>query len=497
MPKIISLPDGREAEFPDNMDNSAIESVLQKQFAPEGVASKGTGALSASAISYGGTDSPGVLKQALGGAKHAWDRAAAGAAHLFGDESLDPLVEQGKAFVKETGPVSSVGQFAGDVALTAPVAAALPAALFPQVVGNAAWNATISPEDRGTAAAFGAAGGSAPAALSGAMKLLGKGASHVLGVTTGAGGEAVQQAFKGAPGFVENMRGAAPASDIVETARQGVAAMRQSMGEAYRSNKQLWAAGQQPLNFSDVGSAFVKMRDSLQHNGQWKIGPAEQRTVQEIQEVLTEFAANRANHTTEGFDALKQRLSAIYPESPMHSQAQRAVTTMTNAVKDSIIKQNPAYADAMKDYWVRSAQLSEIERSLSLNKKATIDTALRKLQSLVRNNANTNYGQRLASADALSEAGADVLPAVAGQAMNSWAPRGLQAAISGGAGSVGLASGVLNLPGAAAAASVQSPRLVGEAAHAAGRIYRNPSIEAFLRALRRTAPAAVRQGQGE
>ena len=178
------------------------------------------------------------------------------------------------------------------------------------------------------------------------------------------------------------------------------------MGEAYRSNKQLWAAGQQPLNFSDVGSAFVKMRDSLQHNGQWKIGPAEQRTVQEIQEVLTEFAANRANHTTEGFDALKQRLSAIYPESPMHSQAQRAVTTMTNAVKDSIIKQNPAYADAMKDYWVRSAQLSEIERSLSLNKKATIDTALRKLQSLVRNNANTNYGQRLASADALSEAGA-------------------------------------------------------------------------------------------
>lgn len=150
-----------------------LADAIVQMDSPEGVApSKGTSGLSPEAISYGGTDSPSVLRQALGGAKHAWDKAAAGAAHLFGDESLDPLVEQGKAFVKETGPASSVGQFAGDVALTAPVAAALPATLLPQVVGNAAWNAAISPEDRGTAALVGGAGGAAGVALSKTAKAL-------------------------------------------------------------------------------------------------------------------------------------------------------------------------------------------------------------------------------------------------------------------------------------------------------------------------------------
>ena len=36
----------------------------------------------------------------------------------------------------------------------------------------------------------------------------------------------------------------------------------------------------------------------------------------------------------------------------------------------------------------------EIERALSLGGKAPVDTALRKLQSTMRNNVNTNYGNR-------------------------------------------------------------------------------------------------------
>ena len=57
--------------------------------------------------------------QFLGGAKHAWDNASNTLAGMFGDTSLQPLVEQGKAFVEETGPASSVGNFTGEVLLTA------------------------------------------------------------------------------------------------------------------------------------------------------------------------------------------------------------------------------------------------------------------------------------------------------------------------------------------------------------------------------------------
>jgi hypothetical protein len=127
---------------------------------------------------YGLTDKPGYVEQFAGGAKHAWDRAAAGLQSAAGSvglptgESLQPLVKQGGEFVRETGPASSVGQFAGDVALTAPIAATLPAALLPQIVGNAAWNATISPDNRGTAAALGGVGGAAGHMLSKAVGAL-------------------------------------------------------------------------------------------------------------------------------------------------------------------------------------------------------------------------------------------------------------------------------------------------------------------------------------
>jgi hypothetical protein len=121
---------------------------------------------------YGLTENPGIVEQFAGGAKHAWDRAASGMASLFGDKSLQPLVQQGAQFVKETGPASSIGQFAGDIALTAPIAAALPASLLPQIAGNAVWNAAISPEDRGTAAAVGGAGGAVGYGLSKAVKAL-------------------------------------------------------------------------------------------------------------------------------------------------------------------------------------------------------------------------------------------------------------------------------------------------------------------------------------
>jgi len=74
---------------------------------------------------YGLTEDPGVVQQFLGGAKHAWDKAAAamqsgaGALGLPTGESLEPLVKQGKQFVEETGPASTLGNIGGEIALTA------------------------------------------------------------------------------------------------------------------------------------------------------------------------------------------------------------------------------------------------------------------------------------------------------------------------------------------------------------------------------------------
>jgi len=506
MAKEIELPDGSIAEFPDDMHDDAIGEVLRKQFAaaPAG--------LTPEARKFAVTDKPGYIEQFAGGAKHALDRAAAGLQSVAGSvgiptgESLQPLVQQGGQFVKETGPTSTVGQIAGDVAMSAPVALRVfkglnaargvsalnaPAA---DMLTNAGYSALTADEgNRLGSGAVGALTGAAPHVLGKALKLTGAGTANVLGMTTGSGGESVKQAFRGAPGFVENMRGQVPASDVVELARSGVHNMRQVMQNEYKANQAVWSAGQQALDITPIRQAYDEVAKSLQHEGVWKIGQAEQGILQQANEVINAWGKDPKMHTAAGLDALKQRLSAIYPESPQHTQAQRAISSMATAARDAIIKQNPTYATAMKSYWQQASQLDEIERALSLGDKASIDTALRKLQSLTRNNANANYGQRASLAETLSrEGGADVMPAVAGQSMSSWLPRGIQQAVTGGAGTMGVASGVLNLPAAAAAGAVQSPRLVGELARYAGKAYQHPATEATIKALRSMTPAAAR-----
>jgi hypothetical protein len=392
------------------------------------------------------------------------------------------------------GKVTALKQVATRLA---PVAAAQ-SALAPTVADNPAdfW------QQKGQQAAVGAVAGPAAHYLPAAVRATGRGVANLSGLASGAGGDAVQGAFRAgqqggqvAEQFTANMRGQVPASDVVDLARQGVANMRQGMHDSYKANRAVWSAGQQQLDYMPVLNAYQNVLNSMKHGGEFKIGQAEQNTLNQIGEVVYDW--QRMPPTTEMMDALKQRIQAIYPDSPAHKQAQRAVTSMTDAIRSEITRQNPAYADAMKDYWLRSSQLDEIERSLSLGDRATVDTALRKLQSLMRNNANTNYGQRLESAQALADqGGVDVMPALAGQALNTWTPRGIQRGIAGGAGTIGVAGGLVNIPQAAGALALQSPRLSGEVAYYAGKTKGKADKvlppDALANALRYFTPAAAR-----
>jgi hypothetical protein len=123
----------------------------------------------------------------------------------------------------------------------------------------------------------------------------------------------------------------------------------------------------------------------------------------------------------------------------------------------------------MKNYTEASEQIKEIERALSLGKTASADTAMRKLQSLMRNNVNTNYGQRLELAKQLETMGGnELMPALAGQALNQFTPRGLQRGAS--PATAYLAYGAGGPIGAAVDLAASSPRLVGEAAYKYGQM---------------------------
>ena len=134
----------------------------------------------AQANAYAGQDveQMGTFMRGLGGAKVALDRAAMGLKGMVTDLTPEDkaLLEQGQAFVKQGDTAATVGNIAGDVALTAApairgqqaiVAGAkyLPRAMqflrgpiTSSAIAGGATSAALAPEDRGSAAAGGALG---------------------------------------------------------------------------------------------------------------------------------------------------------------------------------------------------------------------------------------------------------------------------------------------------------------------------------------------------
>jgi hypothetical protein len=182
-------------------------------------------------------------------------------------------------------------------------------------------------------------------------------------------------------------------------------------------------------------------------------------------------------------DALKQQVGSVLESLPFEQRnARRAVQGIYDAVKREISDQAPTYSKVMRDYSQASSQLSEIERTLIGGQRGTSDTAMRKLQSLMRNNANANYGYRDQLAQQMiQQGGNDFTAALAGQALHSWTPRGIQRATAGG-GTALLAGTGQFLPAAALGAAA-SPRVLGEAAHLAGLLGSKVSPELLYRSL--------------
>ena len=332
-------------------------------------------------------------------------------------------------------------------------------------------------------------------------------AKKAIGGTTGVGDEALTQAFQAgkaggqaAKDFTGGMRGTSNMDDVLTMAKQNLEAMGQQKQAAYRQGMAGVKADKTVLSLNNVDQAVNDALGMATFKGQIKNEKAAQALSQIKGEIDNWKSLDPAQfHTPEGLDALKQKVGGILEEIPFEQKTARtAAGKVYDSLRSEISKQAPEYSKVMKGYSEASETIKEIEKALSLGQKASADTAMRKLQSLMRNNVNTNYGQRTQLADALRQAGGqDFMPALAGQALSSAMPRGIQSALSG-TGGAGLAL-TGNIPAAAGLAAVSSPRLMGEAFYGAGKASGAVSpaiIEALRNAGYRTAPiAAIQQNQ--
>lgn len=296
-----------------------------------------------------------------------------------------------------------------------------------------------------------------------------------LGLKTGVGAEPVAQAVKagreGNTAFTENMRGQVPITQVLDDAKSNLAKMNINKQAEYRSGMVNIKNDKTQINFAGIDKALTDAQKYSSYKGK-VVNKGAADVLDEIKAKVDDWKKSDPAefHTPEGIDKLKQSVYESIEKLPNEAKtAYSAGKEVYDAVKKEISTQAPEYSKVMKNYSEATEQIKEIERALSLGNKASADTAMRKLQSLMRNNVNTNYGQRLELAKQLESMGGNqLMPALAGQAMSEFTPRGLQRATTGPEAFLAYSAGGPALAAADLAAS--SPRLVGEAAYKYGQM---------------------------
>ena len=332
-----------------------------------------------------------------------------------------------------------------------------------------------------------------------ASKYGGWGISAGTGALTGAGGDAISLAYQagrsgGEAGaaFKDNMRGVVPQTDVLVQAGDAMDSIRANRGEVYDQSMSKITQDTEQLNFEPILQEWGKIKKDLSVEG-LNINP-NNKLATEMETALREWGENPAAHTIKGLDGLKRRISHIADKFKEGTNDRRVADTMMHKVSSIIAEQAPEYQKVMDEYAADSRVIDDLQSTLSLRDSASTDTKLRKFQSVMRNNVNTNYGERMRLVDELVKAGANNMPeALAGQALNSASPRGFGQLMMG----AGIYGGATLDPAAFALLPASSPRVVGETAFAAGQAARglNKAAEIAPRVGPTIRDAALQAGR--
>lgn len=391
-----------------------------------------------------------IVKQANQAEQEYKENNPLGAAALeLGGAVVNPLNKIGVGFIGKGA--STLGKVARSGAVGA---------------GTAALSGLGADGVQGEDLATGAVLGSAIPVAGKALSPIGKALSNISGSLTGAGAESIKRAYdagkRGSQTFLKNLRGQISAENVVGTAKEELRNMVEGNQDLYRAATQKAFRDTTRIPMQSINKKFQQLYDIETLGGHNILKDDTKKVFKDAKELLKEFNANEDLQNAQGLDILKRRIQDI--DVKPGSNASRIRKELSDNIKDAIGERNPEYKQAMKRYSENKAEIDELSKTFSLNNKATIDTALRKLQSTMRNNVNTNYGRRFEQLNNLDFHG-DLQDAIAGQALNALTARGL-GKIFTGAG-VGLA--MYNPVGAAATLVSTSPRVAGETAYMLGK----------------------------
>lgn len=364
-------------------------------------------------------------------------------------------------------------------------------------------------------------------AVANSISGVGAGARAMVGTMTGTGDEPLREGFNAAraggrqsQAFYDNMRGLVPQERVVREALDAVDNIRAQRNRDYKVNIQSTRNPQgtrglpatsngppQPGGLIRVANELATAIDDMVESGNWTGGNKSENVARTMINDIMSWSRTPSAHTAKGLDGLKKRIRSRYKQlgpgvDDDQAQANRLIELVEEGLKREISTMDPRYAETMRQYAEASDLLRQMGQSLSLSPTASLDTQLRKLQSVMRNNVQTNYGQRINLARELERAGADTLmPSLAGQAVNQLAPRGLARVGAPTAAGMAALGGYLTNPMMMAAlvpagvsAAMSSPRLMGEVAGLLGGGARQ--VDRVADAAPQTVRDAARIGAG-
>lgn len=357
-------------------------------------------------------------------------------------------------------------------------------------------SAGIAAVTEGAPAAYRAAEQRMPGAVEGVENL----PSNIAGFPSGTGGMAIREAtaagyergVTGAPtprseAFTEGMRRPGDSAEsIVYTARDAIRNLREAASTAYRTAMQQFGQNPVPLSIDTLRQRMAAIRprsyDALLGSNK---RPSDHIAWEQMNDTVEHYAQQAAADPSllepMALDQFKQDLYDIGSKigGQYDKGAANIARTAYNAVRQELVKHDPIYADTMRDYERAAVEARELEDTFSLGqargKPLKVDTAARKLQSLMRNNAFTNYGMRARQGERLAELDptGTLMPATSGQMLSAPTARGVTGGIAAGGLPLTAAGAVVSpatLLATIPALLASSPRLAGEAAYGVGRL---------------------------
>lgn len=291
--------------------------------------------------------------------------------------------------------------------------------------------------------------------------VIGKGLKNVAAFVTGTGAESVGNAYKAGLNkskvFVDNMRGKVSPDKVVGIAREELANMTGANSDLYRENMAEAFKDTTPLNVKKIVNKIKQFVNEETLGGELPLSGEEKKVLTESYKLIKPALNSRVAQTTQGLDKIRQKIRGITTQEGTNPN--RIKKAIENVIKDEISVQRPEYRKGLEAYAKNKAEINEIQKAFSLDKGKSVDTALRKLQSVGRNNVQTNYGYRDKLLQELDFNG-DIANAISGQSFNAILPRGVTARMLAIGGGLKLSPITM----------LTSPRLVGEASYGLGRL---------------------------